>query len=73
MQLNRVIFGVGLMITGALTFLTWDVCYTLQFCAEYVTVLDEGALGWIGRGMFFCGFWTALLNCRNKEKKEDKK
>ena len=74
MQTRKVIFGVGLMITGAIIFLTWYLCYTLMFCAESILVLDDGAiLGWFGGIVFVCGFFTALRNCGEDKKREEKR
>ena len=50
MQTRKVVFGVGLMITGAIIFLTWYLCYTLMFCAESILPsLDKGRHGFDGQ------------------------
>lgn len=71
MQLYRVIFGVGLMITGAILFLTCELGYVIKFCSPNILVDGLGALWYIGLLMILIGFFVALHNCKCHREKED--
>lgn len=64
MRTNWTIFGVGLMITGAILYHLNELIYILMFTSENTTPLGKGILSTIGILFIFVGIGIAFYNCK---------
>ncbi len=64
MRTNWTIFGVGLMITGAILYHLNELIYILMFTSENTTPLGKGILSNIGILFIFVGIGIAFYNCK---------
>lgn len=61
---NRVIFGVGLMVTGALQFFAAYLVYALAFISPNATTFGPGWYYYAGQITMLIGLLIALIQCK---------
>lgn len=69
LRLNRTIFGVGVMITGAILYGFSELTYTLVFVAPNTSALGRGLIPIIAWLLIMAGFCIGALGCKKNPKK----
>lgn len=69
LRLNQTIFGVAMMITGAILYGFSELTYTLLFVAPNTSALGRGLIPSIAWLLIIAGFCISALGCKKNPKK----